>query len=198
MKRIARAFTLIELMVVVSIFLVITGVILANHSRFNSSVLLGSLAYNIALSIREAQVYGLSVQTYNTNFQVGYGVDISVAAPNSYVLFADTNANKHYEAPTTPPTAGTDSVVQTYAVGAGHTIKRFCGTYSTGVTQCSDDTANPIDHLDIVFFRPNPDANISSENPGFYSSGKIVVASPSGETRSITIQSTGQVSVTNP
>ncbi len=190
MKRTIRAFTLIELMVVVAIFLVITGVILANNSRFNSSVLLGSLAYDIALSIREAQVYGLSVQTFNANFQVGYGVDFSAATPNSYILFADTNADNRYE-------AGTDSIIQTYAVGAGHLIKRFCGTYSNGTTQCSDDAVSPIDHLDVVFFRPNPDANMSSSNPGFYSSGEVVVASPSGETRTITIQSTGQVSVNN-
>ncbi len=47
---------------------------LANHERFNSSILLDSLAYDIALSIREAQVYGLSVRGINADFQVGYGV----------------------------------------------------------------------------------------------------------------------------
>ncbi len=182
------AFTLIEMLVVVAIFSVISLVILANHSRFDSSVLLGSLAYDIALSVREAQVYGLSVQEYASNFQVGYGIHF--AGSGSYVFFADTNTNNQYD-------AGVDSIVQTYALNQGHTIARFCGITSLGVQECSDSLP-PIDHLDVDFFRPNPDANISSNLTPQYSSAKITVASPSGETRTITIASTGQISVTNP
>lgn len=207
MKKNVRAFTLIELLVVMGIFLVITGTILANHTRFNSSVLLGSLAYDIALSIREAQVYGLSVQTFGTSFsstgynvQVGYGIHFS--SSGSYILFADTNANKHYDA--------SDTIVQTYSVGLGHTVKSFCGTFSNGTVQCSAPASNPIGYLDVVFFRPNPDAIITSDKTIFttingstnptnsYSSAQIVVTSPSNETRTITIQTTGQVSVKNP
>lgn len=184
----APGFTLLELLVVVSIFAFISIITLANHSKFNSSVLLTNLAYNIALSIRQAQVYGLSVQTFDLNFQVGYGVHITTGG--SYLFFADTNADKRYE-------AGTDSIVQTYNIGQGNFIKRFCGTLADGTTQCSDD-ATPIDHLDIVFFRPEPDANMSSSGPTPYSSGKIVVGSSAGDTRTITIESTGQISVTNP
>ncbi len=120
---------------------------------------------------------------------MGYGIHF--ASATSYILFADTNASKRYD-------AGTDSIVRTYSVGQGHLVKQFCGLLSDGSAQCSDDAANPIDHLDVVFFRPDPDANISSSNPTYYSSGKIVVTSPSGETRTITIASTGQISVTNP
>src|SRR3989344_6847475 len=73
-----RAFTLVELVVVLAIFTLISSVVLANHSRFNGSVLLGSLAYDIALSIREAQVYGLSVKQHTVagvgQFQIGYGI----------------------------------------------------------------------------------------------------------------------------
>ncbi|MDO8523864.1 MAG: prepilin-type N-terminal cleavage/methylation domain-containing protein [bacterium] len=180
------AFTLIELLVVMFIFTIISGVILANHSRFNSSVLLGSLAYNMALSVRQAQVYGLSVQTFGANFKVGYGVHFS--APDSYIFFADTNATKRYE-------DGVDSILQTYSVGRGHTLTRFCGVLERGSQECSDDSGSPITHLDVVFFRPDPDANISSENPGYYSRGVITVASPSGETRTVTVESTGQISV---
>jgi prepilin-type N-terminal cleavage/methylation domain-containing protein len=203
MRYTPRAFTLIELLVVMAIVMLITGAILANNSRFNSSVLLGSLAYDIALSVREAQVYGLSVQESNASFQGGYGVHFS--ASDSYVLFSDVNANKRYD----PAPAGTDTIVQTYAVGLGHTVKSFCGTFSGNTTpQCSSD-ASPIKYLDIVFFRPNPDAIITSDKTTFsatngvinpvnpYSSAQIVVTSPSGETRTISIQSTGQISVMN-
>ena len=188
--RSARGLTLIELLVVITISSLISLVVLVNHARFSSSVLLGSLGYDIALSLREAQVYGLSVKQYANNFQVGYGVRFS--GTSSYFFFADTNANKVYD-------SGIDAVVQTFTVGRGNTIARFCGVRSTGVTECSDSGGGlAIDHLDVLFFRPDPDARISSNNPGFYSRGKIVVTSPSGETRTVTIESTGQISVANP
>ncbi len=190
--RALRGLTLVELLVVISVFSILSLVILANHSRFNSSVLLGSLGYDIALSVREAQVYGVSVRQFGTgpgSFQVGYG--IRFAGSSAYTLFADRNANKRYD-------AGSDSVVQTYTLRYGHAVRRFCGITSAGTQQCSDAGSGAIDHLDIVFFRPNPDANISSGNPGFYSSGRVVIASPSGETRTITIASTGQITVVNP
>jgi len=190
LKGAARGLTLIELLVVMGIFSVISLVVLANHSRFNSSVLLGSLAYDIALSIREAQVYGLSVKQYGSNFQVGYG--LRFAGASSYTFFADTNANKRYD-------SGIDSIVQTFSVGRGHTIQRFCGITVSGVEECSGGAGpGTIDHLDVVFFRPDPDALFSSNSTTLYSSGKIIVTSPSGETRTVHIVSTGQISVTNP
>lgn len=188
-RQLARGLTLIELLVVMGIFSIISLVVLANHSRFNSSVLLGNLAYDIALSVREAQVYGLSVRQYSSNFQVGYGVRF--ASPSSYVFFADTNANKRYD-------SGVDSIVQTYSLGRGHKVKRFCGTLSSGTEHCSDAGSGAIDHMDIVFFRPEPDANMSSNLSNLYSMAKVVVTAPSGETRTISIVSTGQISVTNP
>ena len=190
MKKSLAAFTLIELLVVMAIFMIISLLILANHSKFNSSVLLGSLAYDIALSVRQAQVYGVSVQQLQntTNFNVGYGIHF--AGSSSYFLFADTNGNNVYD-------SGVDTIVTNYSVTQGHFIKQFCGITANGGQQCSDDPS-PITSLDIEFVRPNPDANISSNFPGLYSFGKIVVASPSGETRTVTIASTGQISVTNP
>ncbi len=66
-----RGFSLIELIVVTGIFTVITAVVLANNAQFNNSVLLGNAAYDIALSVRQAQVYGLSTQAYSGEFQLG-------------------------------------------------------------------------------------------------------------------------------
>ncbi len=185
-----RGFTLIELLVVIGIFSIISLVLLANHSRFNGSVLLGSLAYDIALSVRQAQVYGLSVREYASTFQVGYGVRF--AGAGTYTFFADTNANKRYD-------SGVDSIVQTYTVGSQYKVQKFCGVLASGAEECSDAGGGlGITYLDIVFIRPEPDAIISSNNPGFYSGAKIVVNSTSGETRTVTIVSTGQISVGNP
>lgn len=185
-----RGFSLVELIVVVGIFIVITSVVLANHSRFNSSVLLGNAAYDIALSVRQAQVYGLSTQQYSGAFQIGYG--IRFADPTSYSLFADGDRDYRYNIET-----GQDNILKTYTLGRGYTIKRFCGIRSDGSEDCSDNSA-ALSHLDVAFLRPNPDSTITSDAPVLYSSALIVLQSASGETRSVTVRSTGQISVTNP
>ncbi len=183
-----RGFSLIELLVVVGIFVVITGVVLANNARFNSSVLLGNAAYDVALSVRQAQVYGLSTQVHQGVFQVGYGMHF--AGPVEYLLFADLDSNKRYD-------PATDQIVQTYALGRGHTVYRYCGQKSDGTEDCTDNQA-AITHLDIAFLRPNPDSTITADSPAPYSSAKITLRSASGETRTVSVQSTGQISVSNP
>ncbi len=193
--RAVRAFSLLEMLVVLFIFSTISLIILANHSKFNSSVLLGSLAYKIALSVREAQVYGLSVQGQTTggvtNFNVGYGVHF--AGGTTYILFSDLNANKKYDG--TP----TDAIIKTYTLTQAHTVSDFCGIAANGSRQCAGPPTPAITYLDVVFFRPDPDAIISSDvvppaSP--YSSAEITVASPAGSTRKISVYSTGQISVT--
>lgn len=180
-----RAFSLVELLVVVMIFTVISSVILANHSKFNSSVLLGSVAYDMALSLRQAQVYGLSTQQFAGQFQLGYGIHF--AGTNSYTLFADIDKDQRYN-------NTVDSIVQTYTLGQGYSIQSFCGIRADGSHECSNGTS-AIGHLDVGFLRPNPDATITSENAGVYSSAIITVQSGAGQTRTVTIQSTGQISV---
>lgn len=186
----ARGFSLIELLVVTGIFTIITGVVLANNAQFNSSVLLGNAGYDIALSVRQAQVYGLSTQSYSGEFQVGYGVHFQ--GNTQYLLFADLDPdrNKRYD-------AGVDQIVQQYTLGRGHTILRFCGVRSDSTEDCSDGSA-ALTHLDIGFLRPNPDATVTGDSPTPYSTAKIVIQSRADETRTITIQSTGQISVKRP
>lgn len=185
-----RGFSLIELLVVTGIFLVITGVVLANNAQFNSSVLLGNTAYDVALSVREAQVYGLSTRNYAGEFRVGYGVHFE--GNTSYLIFADLDEdrNKRYD-------AGVDQVVQEITLGRGHTILHYCGVLADGTEECSDNSA-ALTHLDIGFLRPNPDATITGDGPTPYSSAKIMIQSRSDETRTVTVQSTGQISVKRP
>lgn len=184
-----RGLSLIELLVTTAIMVVITGVVLANNSRFNSSVLLSNAAYDIALSVRGAQVFGISTREYAGQFNVGYGIHF--ASPTEYFLFADLDVaqNKRYD-------AGIDEIVEVYRLGRGHSILRYCGTRADLTDECSD--AGTISHLDIAFQRPDPDSVMTSNTPSLYSRARVVVQSAMGETRTISIQSTGQISVSTP
>ncbi len=184
--NLSPGFTLIEMLVSISIIALISTLVLANHNRFNNSLLLGNLAYDIALSIRQAQVYGLSVKGSGSNFQVGYGVHFS--SPNSFIFYSDDNNNKTYD-------TGTDTIVETYAIGQGNRFLRFCGVTANNTATCSDDSPG-LSYLDIVFFRPDPDAVIKGSSLGVtYSRAQVIVTSPAGDTREVDIASTGQISV---
>ena len=183
-------FTLIELLVVLSIMLVITSTFLVRNQRFNSSILLRSLAYQVALSVREAQVYGVGVKEVavgSGNFSSGFGVYFSNGMPTSYLLFADTNNNGLYD--------GGDTVIETFTIGRGFTLSQFCATTTTsgGVQQCSPSS---ISALSITFRRPNPEPTIRTNLSGYtYSSASITVSSASGSTRTVTVGAAGEIEV---
>ena len=49
--------TIIELLVVISIFIIISGITIFNYSKFKSTATLQNLADDIALSVRRVQGY---------------------------------------------------------------------------------------------------------------------------------------------
>ena len=184
-------FTLIELLVVIALITIITAVFLFQQRRFDSSTLLRSLAYNIALSIRQAQVYGTSVREFSGLFDYSYGVYFSNAG--SYILFADVNGDKVY---TSSPT---DEKVQLFSLSNGYSILQFCGVRASGQEDCFGGGKNggtQITSLSIYFKRPNPDAQFFSSAGNTYSSAYIKVAGPSDVvTRKVTVTLPGQISV---
>lgn len=58
-----KGFTLIEFVVIISIFAIMAGVALVNFSGFRTNIGLNNLAHDIALTIRQAQVFGWSTTT---------------------------------------------------------------------------------------------------------------------------------------
>ncbi len=55
-----RGFTVIEMLMALSIIGVIMAVALAGNSSFNKSILLSQAAYSVATTIREAQSLGIA------------------------------------------------------------------------------------------------------------------------------------------
>ena len=200
-----RGFTLIELLVVMTIMVVVTLLVLVRQSQFDSSTLLRSLSYSVALSVRQSQIYGSSVlgtttsqaacvggsySAQGTCYASGYGVYFSRSSPGSYILFADLNSNGVYD-------PGED--VKVFSLGQGYIINNFCATTTglTPVTRCSKDGS--ITTLSILFKRPNPDAQFKTDVSGdTYTSAYIQISNAAGDTsstHSVVVSSTGQISV---
>lgn len=102
-----KGFTLIELMVIVVIMLIMASIVLFNYTQFNESTLLNSFAYDLSLTIRQAQTYGVATKegTENTissaistsnfggsstnNFSYAYGVHFDMSNPSKVIMFSD-------------------------------------------------------------------------------------------------------------
>lgn len=188
-SRRARGFTLIELITVVGIITIITSVVLVNNNRYGGSVLLQNLAYDIALSIRQAQVYGISVRGSGaSNFNAGYGMHFATSDIFHYELFADLAGTGIYD----PNFSPSENVPPSpYAIGRGYYIAKLCAPAGTDASSCTS-----VQQLDTLYKRPEPDAAIRiNGNPSLQDSGRIVVESPRGDILSIVVDATGQISV---
>ena len=172
-------FTLVELLVSVGIFTLITTAAVFNNAQFNGNVVLSNLAYEVALSVRQAQFYGITVKQSSTNtFDAGYGINFNMSTPTSYLLFEDR--------PTPNKTYDSGEALETYVLRKGNFISKICLSQSAA---CSSSPS-----VDISFVRPNPDAFIRYAGNS-YSKAEICVSSPSGNKRKVVIESTGQISV---
>lgn len=192
----SRGFSLIELMVVTGIFVLLSTVVLSANSKFGNVVVLQSLAHEIALSIREAQVYGIAVRRFSgIDFDVPYGMRFKLPAANSpstYELFGDTNTNGYVD--------NDDGILETTTISGGYQIASLYARNRNGGEESVEEIA-------VVFRRPEPDACISvgNTNPTFDSNQKctlsafdrvrVVLRSRSGTQVQIIVESSGQISV---
>jgi len=187
---------------------IITATLLVNQSRFNSSTVLRSLAYSVALSVRQAQVYGTSVVGTSTSlaactggnysaatgncYASAYGLYFNATTPTTYALFADLNGDGVYEP---------NEFVKNFNLGTGYVISNFCATNQIAVDRCEPATINS---LAVVFKRPNPDASFVALDSGnapilgdTYGSAYIQIAATTDptNTKRVSILSTGEVTV---
>lgn len=191
-----RGFSLVELIVVVAIFIVLTSVILFNQNKFSSDVAVGNLAYDIALQIRKAQVYGLLVRedmSSGGGFNNGYGINFMTRSDGEiyFILFTDVNNNGVFD-------SSIDETISTFNIEQGNTIADICTDSSTDPERCfSSNGGLNITYASIVFKRPDPDAIIrDSRNSTRKSQIEITVNSALGDTtKYISVLNTGQISV---
>jgi prepilin-type N-terminal cleavage/methylation domain-containing protein len=210
-----RGVTLIELLVVLGIITVLAVVVVTSNTTFQKTILLTNTAYDVALTIRSAETYGLGSRVTSSliSKNTGYGVHFDKATPTSFILFADvsddhaSNLSPICHAlrplgasgdPDSIPgdciyTAGTgkDVVAATYSLGNGMKIAGLY-YYPIGSTSKSSNLTT----LDIVFSRPNPQTFIAA-NQYYVGNTRacITISSPQNVLNYIHIESSGEIHV---
>lgn len=194
----SEGFTLAEMMIVVSIVSIISAVVLFGYRQFNDSLSLTSAAQEMAISVREAQSYGVSVRQSSTssqNFDNAYGIYFSISDPSYYYIFVDLNNDQKYEY-----TANcTGECVSKNEIRNGVYVSQVCGAAFGGSITCP--LSPSITGLNISFIRPNPDARVRFTNNGgsffgnLYKTGRVQLTSPLGNTMTLDIENTGQISI---
>lgn len=194
MLPVSRGFTLVELLVTLVVFGAVTVFVLLIYSRVSSQLKTTALAYEVALSLREAQNYGVSVREFRSGsaatFDAAYGLHFDTGSDARFVLFSDARRdergvmNLFYDGDNDNGCIGSagSECVSVYKIGRGNRIYKFCGVLPTDGgrdaapeqkrEECSRESTPPsnpsptVTYLDIMFKRPNPDAVIRTNRSG--------------------------------
>ncbi len=182
--RNTKGFTIVELMVTVGIFALITSVLLVRNSKFDDETLLQAATYEVALSVRQAQNYGINVQGQGGYFDKPYGIYFETGT-TSYVLFSDApegnnQGDGYYNG---------GEELQTFRLGRGFTVSRVCLLLGYSCTEISA--------VSVLFRRPEPEAVITEKGGGVgaVSAVAVKIESPRGGSRYIVVRQTGQIAI---
>jgi type II secretory pathway pseudopilin PulG len=212
------------MLVVLVIIIIVTAIALSGQSGFNRTQALHNTAYDIGLTLRQAQSYGLASQLYHSigNANAPYGLSFSSTNSTGYTFFVDTHPSApgyglsgnvcpgHLVSSGPEARPGNcvydtgDAVIQDYTLNNGFTIPEFCAYSSTGSgnyypngTVCSTDGVK-ISSLNITFARPNAETTIVGSVSGSqygFTAVCVKLADPQGDSRYVSISKTGQVQV---
>ncbi len=216
-----KGFTLIELLITLSIFVFMTVLLVVKYGNFNQGVLLTNLVYDVALVVRTAQTYGLSVsnagaQSGTAQFGYSYGVDFSTVAVTAgdpkekpgntkVIMFADSYPvgapDNMYNYSGAYPN-NSDAQQNTYNITRGAKITLLC---AGSVSICQNAIVSNATQIDVTFKRPDPNATICytdlSNSTSCLSAGapisyaKIQMTGTDQSTRTLEIYRNGQISI---
>ena len=217
-------FTLIELIVVITIFAALTSVVLFNFSGFDESIKLQNLAQQIALQIRRAQTAGsqgeVPVVSTPVNWKPTYGIYFESQSQmftyfvdNDLPPLTDGEGNKLYDKRSVSSCgvqgADTDCLAEIF-IATGQIIERLCiNAAGEEDLPLSCDEGTEVTNLHITYTRPSLEANIAVEgggnityasfDPGFQvtliENAQIIIRSPKDQRRMITVWPIGQIAV---
>lgn len=177
-----KGFSMIELIVTISVITLVTGIFIANYKSTNRRTDLVMTVQKLVADIRLAQNYSLGLARYgssaSTNVPIGgWGVhfDLSNYGNNRYVIFADDDGNGLYSASEADVSLGAKII----NLSENIRIKEL----SIG------------NRVDITFLPPDPVTNITD---GFSEFDNLIITLEdvyTGDTKSAKINFLGLVEV---
>ncbi len=185
-----RGMTYVELIVVLSIFSVMTSIVLFNYNAFEANVNIKILANDIASKIVEAQKDSISGKL-NLNapldWKPSYGVYFDISNNKNFIYFADLVQNHSY-----------DSSVCGSGGECLDSINITKGNYISRIDSYLGVTATPITTpLSITFKRPDSSAIFSSN--GVLLTGfnyiQITISSPQPASSTIKVYPSGRIQI---
>lgn len=200
-QREGTGFTLIELLIVIAIMSIIMMVTLANYNGMNKKIEVQNTAFDMALLIRETQVYGtnkkiLGAEGFSDGEKNMFGLFLDKTNPGKYkvISFKDLDDDKKFNSDcnsSNPPNEKECQIISELPKGIHIT------EFYEGATSISDD------NMLILFKRPNPDALIiknGETNPELHSYDKICIEIKSKNEKyeaGINVGVAGNIFVTN-
>lgn len=192
-----QGFSLIELMVSISIVVLVVSIILANHNTYNNAVLLRSQAYDIALKIREVQLLAVSAvgqgggETSSFRNEIGLYFNSDSNKSGYYQIYLDSSNEKQQNSAYDP---GEEIGLQ------GNIDPRF---FIANIRRVNAAGFVEINNVSIVFERPNFDARFFEGKDELEGVAAIEIdlgfknnqSDSSNNVRTIEVTKTGQIIV---
>jgi len=89
-----KGFTVLEMLVVLSIIGIITGIVIFDVGSQQRNLALLRSAQNLSLNLRQMENFALSSKTFKTSgVPCGWGIHFNGAGSTSYIIFADKAIN---------------------------------------------------------------------------------------------------------
>lgn len=178
-KNYSRGVTLIEMMVVLAIFGILLSIVVFNYNKFTDDTVLTNMAYEVALSVREAQLFGTAVKGQTSEFDNPVGLYFT---PNSdsYVLFIDNNNDLEFNSSDT--TYNTLTLLRKITI-SGLKISSSCG--------------RSLSRAVVLFKRPDvePYVGDNSSDAEKYKKLQIQLITKGGKSKYVIINEVGSIEV---
>jgi len=193
-----KGFTLIELIVTVSVFVLLSVSLLGNYRATTRSLSLNTLAGIVASDIRRAQAFEIGgVTGVTTNDTDPSGISFTSAFNTSYQLFTDSSPYDQQNSNAASASCFGECRERMIIRGGSKVSKLCVNMKRNGLTPA---TCTSLLKLHITFKRPDPETKQITADNGtitwWGSDAEIILSSKDGTlTKVITVWSTGLVTV---
>jgi len=186
-------FSLVELMISITIMVIVIAIVSTSQGAFNGAVLLRGQVYEAALQIREVQLNAVGAVRAGEELSSVHGVhfDSSPSTDNQYKVFKDTPK----------PGPGDNGF---YDSGEEYGQQSFLDSrFEVREIRTMGSLPQEVEKLSIIFVRPNFDARfvIGPDNEAIVPRVEIdisrrgITTSGPGDVRTLEVTSTGQIAV---